>query len=40
MATGDLDDLTKAELYDLAKERDLDGRSTMSKGELVEALTD
>ena len=37
-STGDLDELTKTELYELAKERDLDGRSTMSKAELAAAL--
>lgn len=30
--------LSKAELYDQAQDLDIDGRSTMSKGELVEAL--
>lgn len=34
----DYDELTKAELYDIAQRRDLDGRSTMNKAELVEAL--
>jgi len=33
-----LEDLTKAELYERAQERDIDGRSTMSKRELVAAL--
>lgn len=31
-------DMTKAELYDLATERDIEGRSGMSKAELVGAL--
>lgn len=35
---GELDDLTKSELYELAKERDIDGRSTMDKAELLTAL--
>lgn len=35
---GDLDALTKVELYDLAKDRDIDGRSTMTKEELLAAL--
>ena len=35
---GDLDALTKAELYDLAKDRDIDGRSNMSKEQLLAAL--
>lgn len=34
----DLGDLTKSELYELAKERDIDGRSTMDKAELLTAL--
>lgn len=29
---------TKDELYDMAKELDIDGRSYMNKGELVEAV--
>lgn len=32
------EDRTKEELYDLAKDRGLDGRSEMSKEELIEAL--
>ena len=35
-----LEDLTKDELYERAQERDIDGRSTMSKGQLVAALRD
>lgn len=37
---GGLSELTRAELYDLAQERDIPGRSSMTKGELVEALSD
>ncbi len=33
-----LDDRTKAELYNRAKELDIDGRSKMDKGELVRAI--
>jgi ribosomal protein L4 len=33
-----LEDLTKEELYERAQDRDIEGRSTMSKGELVSAL--
>ena len=33
-----LDDLSKDELYDLAKEADIRGRADMSKDELIEAL--
>jgi len=36
--TIDLDELSKEELYELAQERDIPGRSTMSKEELKEAL--
>jgi DNA end-binding protein Ku len=35
---GDLAELSKNELYELAKERDIPGRSQMSREELVEAL--
>ncbi|MFP4149882.1 MAG: Ku protein [Nitriliruptoraceae bacterium] len=34
----DYGSLTKSELYDLAKERDIPGRSSLSKAELIEAL--
>ncbi len=37
-SNGDLGGLTKAELYDRAKDCDIDGRSTMSKDELLAAL--
>jgi len=37
-SAGDLDALTKAELYELAKDRDVDGRSNMSKEQLRDAL--
>jgi DNA end-binding protein Ku len=37
-ADGELDDLSKSDLYELAKERDIPGRSQMSREELVEAL--
>lgn len=36
----DLKQLNKSELYDLARERDIGGRSDMDKEELVEALAD
>jgi hemerythrin superfamily protein len=32
------DDMTREELYELARERDVEGRSSLSKEELVEAL--
>lgn len=35
---GDYATMSKAELYELAQRRDIDGRSSMSKDELVEAL--
>ena len=35
---GDLSGLTKSELYDRATEADIDGRSTMDKAELIDAL--
>jgi hypothetical protein len=35
---GELDSLSKDELYELAREADISGRSDMSKEELVEAL--
>ena len=36
----DMDALTKSELYDLATEAGIEGRSTMSKGELIDALSE
>lgn len=33
-----LEDRTKQELYNLAKEKDIDGRSKMDKNQLVKAL--
>lgn len=36
---GDLGSLTKGELYERAKAKDLDGRSTMTKKELIAALS-
>ena len=35
----ELDGLTREELYERAQERDLPGRSSMSKKELIEALS-
>jgi len=35
---GDPDALTKTELYELAKDRDIDGRSNMTKDQLLDAL--
>lgn len=35
---GEIDGLTKAELLERATEADIEGRSTMSKAELLEAL--
>lgn len=37
-ANGSLRELTKSELYELAQERDIEGRSSMTKDELVAAL--
>lgn len=39
-AAGDLETKTKAELYDRAQELDIEGRSTMTKAELVAALSE
>lgn len=36
----DLNEMTKDELYEMASERDVDGRSEMTKAELVEALVE
>ncbi len=38
--TTSLEDATRAELYDLARDRDLEGRSGMSKQELLTALSE
>ena len=38
-STGSLTSLSKAELYEQAKEQDLDGRSSMTKKELLAALS-
>lgn len=38
--SGGLQTMTKAELYDVASERDLAGRSRMNKQELLEALSE
>ena len=35
---GDLADLSREELYERAQEEDVPGRSSMSKGELIDAL--
>lgn len=35
-----LDELTKDELYELARESDIEGRSGMTKDELIAALRD
>ena len=37
-AAGELSDLTKSELYDRARELDIQGRSSMTKSELVRAI--
>jgi iron-sulfur cluster repair protein YtfE (RIC family) len=37
-ADDDLESLTKADLYEKAKEQEIEGRSTMTKQELVEAI--
>jgi hypothetical protein len=34
----DYDDMTKDQLLDRARKRDISGRSSMSKGELIKAL--
>lgn len=36
----ELDSMTKAELYDRAQTLDIEGRSTMDKGELIDAIVD
>jgi len=36
--SAEYDDMTKSELYELARERDIPGRSSLSKAELIEAL--
>jgi hypothetical protein len=36
--TSELEDLTKEELYRRAQEAEVEGRSAMTKGELVDAL--
>jgi len=36
----DLDDATRVELYELAKKADIPGRSSMTKDELIEALSE
>ena len=38
-SASDYSELTKAELYELAQDQDLAGRSSMTKDELVDALT-
>ena len=40
MTRDELDALSKDELYELATDADVSGRSGMSKGELVDALAD
>lgn len=37
-ATGDYDSMTKAELVEIARDRDIEGYSSMNKDELVAAL--
>ncbi len=37
--TGDLEHLTKDELYEMARSRDLEGRSSMDKAALISALS-
>jgi hypothetical protein len=37
-SSGSYDDWSKEELYDKAKQVGIDGRSSMSKGELIDAL--